>query len=282
MNISRRHIFERRLGLFPSSFTASGELVTDTYLGDYPHYIDGDRGLTGWMLLSRHKPVTASSSLENLSPEQAVDEDIRTWWSAKTGDPGEWLQIDLGAEMRIDAVQINFADQDSTGKGISTDVYKYVVETSNDARSWKSVIDASTIGRDAPHDYEVLPRSEHARYIRVRNIHSPDNSKFSLYDLRVFGKGAAPVPARVSAGSGHRDPTDRRKATISWQPAANTEFYVVRLGARADELTQSYQVYDGHTSLTVASLNAQAKYYFAVDSVSDGGITKGQVVEPVQ
>jgi xylan 1,4-beta-xylosidase len=278
MTISRRHIFERRLGLFPSYFTASGDLVTDTYLGDYPHYVDGDRGLTGWMLLSRHKAVSASSSLENFGPEQAVDEDIRTWWSARTGDRGEWLQVDLGTPMRIDAVQINFADQDSKGRGISRDVFKYVVEASNDAQNWKTVIDASNVGRDAPHDYEVLPKSEHARYVRVRNVHSPDDSKFSLYDLRVFGKGVVPAPSRVITAAGARDQTDGRRATISWRPAANAEFYVVRLGARPDELTQNYQVYDGNTSLVVASLNVRTKYYFAVDAINDSGVTKAQVL----
>ena len=246
MTISRRHIFERRLGLFPSYFTASGDLVTDTYLGDYPRYIDGDRALTGWMLLSRHKAVIASSSLDDFAPQKAVDEDIRTWWSAQTGSPGEWLQVDLGARKRIEAVQINFADQDSKGRGISHDAFKYVVEASNDTQNWRAVIDASITGRDAPHDYEVLPQPEQARYVRVRNVHSPDDSKFSLYDLRVFGIGVVPAPATVGAATGVRDQTDGRRATISWQPARHAEFYVVRLGARPDQLTQNYQVYDGN------------------------------------
>jgi F5/8 type C domain len=115
------------------------------------------RSLVGWMLLSRHKTVTASSSLENYQPEKAVDEDIRTWWSARTGDPGEWLQVDLGAAMRVDALQLNFADQDSKGRGISEDVFKYVIDASVDGQTWAAIIDMSSNGRDAPHDYRVLP-----------------------------------------------------------------------------------------------------------------------------
>ena len=275
MTISRRFIFERRLGLFPAYFTASGDLITDTYLGDYPHYIDGNRSLTGWMLLSRRKPVTASSSLENYPPEKAVDEDIRTWWSAQTGNPGEWLQVDLGAKMRVDALQINFADQDSKGRGISRDVFKYVVDASIDGQTWETLIDASSNGRDAPHDYQVLPKPMRTRYIRIRNVHSPDDSKFSLYDLRVFGKGIAPLPSQVDGLTGARDPQDRRRAIISWQPSRNAEFYVVRLGARPNQLSQNYQVYDGNTSLTAGSLNADTKYYFAVDAVNESGISKG-------
>jgi xylan 1,4-beta-xylosidase len=277
MSISRRHIFERRLGLFPSQFTRSGQLVTDTYLGDYPHYIDGDRSLTGWMLLSRHKAATASSSLEGKGPELAVDEDVRSWWSAASGNAGEWYQVDLGASKRVEAVQINFADQDSKGQGISQDAYKYILESSLDGQSWKPLIDTSATGRDAPHDYEVLPAAEQTRFIRVRNVHAPDDGKFSLYDLRVFGSGDGKVPAQVNEASATRDPADARKTTITWQAASGAEFYVVRLGTRRDLLTQSYQVYDGQTSVVAASLNAGTRYYFAVDAINENGIAQGQV-----
>ena len=98
MTISVRHMFERRLGLFPTWFTPDGQMVVDTYLGDYPHKLarNGADTFAGWFLLDLKKPVTASSSLAGHEPEKAVDEDIRTWWSAATGNPGEWLQVDMG------------------------------------------------------------------------------------------------------------------------------------------------------------------------------------------
>jgi hypothetical protein len=37
MQVSVRADFERRIGLFPAWFAADGTLVTDTYLGSYPH-----------------------------------------------------------------------------------------------------------------------------------------------------------------------------------------------------------------------------------------------------
>lgn len=278
MTISQRFRFERRLGLFPTAFTRDGVLATDTYLGDYPHYIGGNRGLTGWMLLSRRKAVTVSSTLDGFPAGNAVDEEVRTWWSAKTGGANEWLQIDLGARKRIEAVQINFADQDSRARGISRDVYRYVLEASDDGQSWRVLIDQSAGGRDAPHDYRVLPKADQARFVRLRNVHMPDGAKFSLYDLRVFGRGNGPAPARVTSAAGARDPSDARKATISWRPAKNAEFYVVRLGTRPDLMTQNYQVYDGATTLSVPSLNAGVSYYFAVDAVNERGITRGRVV----
>jgi hypothetical protein len=228
------------------------------------------------MLLSRHKPVTVSSTLEGYPAENAADEDIRTWWSARTGDATEWLRMDLGAMKTIEAVQLNFADQDSAGKGISRDVYRYVVEGSDDDINWRTLIDQSTGGRDAPHDYRVLARPERARYVRVRNVHAPDNGKFSLYDLRVFGHGEGPYPGVVKAVTATRHPDDARRATISWKPAGKADFYIVRLGIRPDLMNQNFQVYDGALSTDVGSLNVGQKYYVAVDAVNEQGVTKGK------
>lgn len=275
MTISIRHNYERRLGLFPARFTRADQLVADTYLGDYPHYIGGNRGLTGWMLLSRRKPVSVSSSLDGHPAGNAVDEDVRTWWSAATGQADEWFQIDLGGAKTVQAVQINFADQDSTATGISQDGYRYALELSSDGKTWRTVIDHSASGRDSPHDYEVLPRSERARYIRLRNMHSPDGGKFSLYDLRVFGNGKGTRPGTVASLTAERDGSDRRRAHLSWKAVAGAEFYVVRIGPSHGPMNQPNQVYDGQTAVDVASLDVDQAYCFAVDAVNENGISRG-------
>jgi len=43
----------------------------------------------------------------------AVDEDIRTFWSAQSGNKGEWISIDLKKQCQINAVQINFAENNT-------------------------------------------------------------------------------------------------------------------------------------------------------------------------
>jgi hypothetical protein len=281
MALAVRHKFERRLGLFPAYFTKDGELVTDTYLGDYPHFVDGDRGLTGWMLLSRKKPTTASSTLAGHEPEKAVDEEIRSWWSAKSGDPGEWLQIDLGAVKTIEALQINFADEGSTTMGRSEDVYKYILELSSDGKTWFTAVDHGTTGKDSPHDYEVLPQPVKARYVRLKNVHSPNGANFSISDLRVFGKGTGVKPSRVSAVNAIRDASDLRHVTVNWQPVPNAEFYIVQIGTTPADLTQNYQVYDQVIRADIRSLNIGVKYYVAVDAVNENGITRAASVIPV-
>ena len=113
MVISVKHQFERRLGLFPAGFDADGVLHVNTLFGDYPQVVPKERkdggvdAHAGWMLLSYGKSAQASSSLDGFGPEKAFDEDIKTYWSARTASPGEWFSVDLGKRYRVEAVQVS-------------------------------------------------------------------------------------------------------------------------------------------------------------------------------
>lgn len=50
----------------------------------------------GWMLQSQNKKSMASSSLPGFESEKATDENVRTWWSAASGNAGEYFVMDLG------------------------------------------------------------------------------------------------------------------------------------------------------------------------------------------
>ena len=87
------------------------------------------------MLLNYAKPVQVSSALAAFPANYAVDEDIKTYWSASTGDAGEWIMSDLGEASDIHAVQINYADQDVTLLGKTPGLFhQYVLQTSLDGR----------------------------------------------------------------------------------------------------------------------------------------------------
>jgi hypothetical protein len=82
-------LFLINLGLFPVFFDNDGTFYTYTGFGDFPFPIP-DRKISGpdelfphWMLLSYKKRVEVSSELQGFPKNQAVDEDIRTYWSAK-------------------------------------------------------------------------------------------------------------------------------------------------------------------------------------------------------
>ena len=194
MSISVRHMFERRLGLFPAAFDKDGVLRTFTAFGDYPtimpdHKIDFEKEslFRGWMLLSYKKNAEASSAMENFPVKNAFDEDIRTWWSASTGDAGEWLSVELDDKSTVNAIQVNFADNESKLKPDSKNIYYcYRILASNDGKSWDVIVDKSNNTADACHDYIELEKPVKAKYIKIENVKVPDG-KFSVYDLRIFG-----------------------------------------------------------------------------------------------
>jgi len=281
MSISKRHMFERRLGLFPAFFDRDGVLRTFTTFGDYPTVIPGrkidfDREslFRGWMLQSYGKKATASSSADKFPPSNAFDEEVRTWWSAKTGDPGEWLCVDLGVRTRVNAVQVNFADNDAGLKPESRNIYyRYRVLASDDQKSWKEIVDRSTNTTDACHDYIELEKPVTTRYIRIENVKVPDG-KFSVYDLRIFGLKPGKKPGVVTDFTIDRKSSDKRQATVTWTGDGLASGFVVNYGIAPGKLYSSVMVYD-KDSLTLTGLNRDVTYYFSIDAFNGSGISAG-------
>ncbi len=284
MIISVAEKFERRLGIFPAGFDDDGVIRTDTYLGDYPQFLPGikanplDSNRTGWMLLSSGMPATASSSHEEHPVGLAFDEDIRTQWSALTGNRGEWLRVDLGMPSTIRAVQANFGEKDtkSLGRDSST-FHQYTIETSLDGTAWEMLIDRSTSTADQPHDYVQLEQPRHARHVRITNVHAAAGGRFSIRDLRIFGESPSALPAEVATFSVTRDPADGRAATVQWERAAGARGYAIRSGIAPDKLYANHQVGDV-ASLRLNSLNVGVTYYFTIDSFNERGIVPGRRV----
>jgi hypothetical protein len=281
MSISIRHMFERRLGLFPACFDKDGVLRTFTSFGDYPtimpdRKIDFEKEdlFRGWMLLSYNKKITTSSSLENYPAINATDENIRTWWSAATGNPGEWICMELDKDVTINAVQLNFADNDAKLKPDSKNLqYCYKILASDDQKSWKVIVDKSNNTKDACHDYIELDKPLKARFIKVENVRVPDG-KFSIYDLRIFGRKKGKSPADVKELTVVRDAVDTRRATITWPKDNSATGYIVNYGTEVNKLYTSVMIY-GANSVRLTGLNNGIKYYFSVDAFNESGITKG-------
>jgi xylan 1,4-beta-xylosidase len=281
MSISIRHMFERRLGLFPAAFDKDGVLRTFTAFGDYPtimpdHKIDFEKEslFSGWMLLSYKKKVEASSSEEKYPAANAADEDIRTWWSAKTGNAGEWISIGLDDKVTVNAIQVNFADNESQLKPESRNIYYcYRILASNDKKSWKVIADRSNNRKDACHEYIELEKPVKARYIKIENVKVPDG-KFSLYDLRIFGKKEGKLPSVISDFNVARDADEPRKARLEWPKDNLATGYIVNFGTESGKLYSSVMVY-GDNSLTLTGLNSDVRYFYSVDAFNESGITKG-------
>ncbi len=283
MTISQKHMFERRLGLFPAFFDKDGEFYVYTGFGDFPfkiptNKISGPEELfSDWMLLSYNKPVKVSSELPNHPKSNAVNEDIRSYWSAKTGNRGEWISLDLQKECAVNAIQISYAENDTKLFGRNPDIFhQYLLEYSTDDKSWKTLADKTQNKSDVPHDYIELTKPIKVRYIKLTNYKVPDGT-FALAGLRVFGNAGGKAPLSVENLSLIRPDSDRCIVKLNWTKTPGAIGYNIRYGTQKNKLYNNYQIFDAD-SLTIRSLNSLQKYYFTIDAFNESGITNGKNV----
>lgn len=276
------------LALFPTSVDAEGVMHSNTAFGDYPQYYPGIKenavaeNFTGWMLLSNKKYVEASSTLKGFEPKNAVDENFMTFWCAETGNPGEYMTVDLGKESNVYALQINFDQKDTNlpknprrGFGMNNNEnngkprQQYTVQYSSDNKNWSVIIDKSQNTVETHHDYAELSEPIKARYIKIVNVFTPDSGKFAIKDLRVFGNPEVTKFTLVTDVKVVRNPEDRREASLLWEPIKGADGYIVRYGIEPKKLYNSYMVYDANL-LTIYSLNKNPEYYFEVEAFDNG------------
>lgn len=278
MALSVNYNFERRIGQFPAGFDEDGQLYTNTAYGDYPHYVpdpenpDRDDWFTGWMLLSYEKPVQASSVHEDFKPEYVTDENIKTFWVAENERGlGDWLVIDLEEESEVRALQINYFDYQSDIYGKPDTLYhQYLIESSSDGTHWEVMVDKRENKEDVPNDYVALPQPRKARYIRFTNYHVP-TPHLAISGLRVFGKGAGDPP-RTPENFRVRRGSDRREASLSWNPVPGGQGYHLYYGIAPDKLYNSVLVYK-NTGYQLRGLNVNPGYFFKLEAFNENGIS---------
>lgn len=280
--LSTKNNFERRIGIWPAGFDKDGVMYSNTAYGDYPTFLPSEKknhlneNFSGWMLLNYNKPVQVSSTLGGFQPNFITDEDIKTYWSAKSAKKGEYIISDLGEKSTINAIQINYADQDVElmGKPETTIGHKYIIYSSNDNKNWKVLVDKSKNTKDVPHDYIELEKPVAARYLKLENIQMP-TGKFAVSGFRVFGKGTGQkpnavqnfVPLRAEA----KKKGERRSVWFKWQQEENADGYVIYFGKSADKLYGSIMVY-GKNEYYFNGLDRSDAYYFQIEAFNNNGI----------
>jgi hypothetical protein len=276
--VAVKNNFERRLGIWPAGFDKDGVMYTNTAFGDYPHYLPGDTNdhlksrFTGWMLLNYKKPVLVSSTYGNYAANNAVDESIKTYWSAATANKGEWIQTDLGNISAVHAVQINYADQDATFLGKTTDQFhQYKLYYSTDGIKWNLLVDKADNKTDVPHDYIELSKPVQARYIKMENIHVP-SGKFAISGLRVFGSGNGANPEPVKEFVVLRTEKDKRSAWLKWSPVDNAYAYNIYLGTDPDKLYTCIMVHDAN-DYYYKGMDLKKTYYYRIEAINENGIS---------
>jgi hypothetical protein len=293
MRISVNENFERRLGLFPCYFDDDGILYCDQNFADYPFYVSREKAGSPIMsLLSYGKTATASSHRPGAAPENAVDENIRTCWSAATAGADEWLQIDLGQVYEPQVIQVNFSDfkrpmPEGLGEakvtGYETRLIlvkpqrtRYLLEGSTDGLDWAIIKDSRDAETDYTHDLIVLDGQTPTRFIRISHMETALDGIPAISGLRVFGTGLKSRPDAVKEVEASRS-QDRLNILLKWPAVSGADGYNVRYGLAPDKLYSSWQLFRQH-ELDLGMINKRSSYYLAVDSFNESGVTAGEIV----
>ena len=232
--------------------------------------------------------MTASSSQERFGPENAADENVRTWWKPGTNLEGEWITLDLGKDYDVRAVQINFADDHPQvtppeGTVFTGDIYdnrwidtvhqptRWKLEGSLNGENWFVIEDKSETLTDLPHDLIVREGGFACRFVKLTVIAVPYQQVPCVSGLRVFGLGHNEKPqAAHNVEAIYRSDLD---VDVSWQGEA--EGYVLNWGHEADKLYHSRMCFRPKGSIGTLTLGQDL--YIRVDSFNESGITEGSV-----
>ena len=276
--LSLKYKFERRIGLYPTAFDSDDVMYSSAAFGDYPNLNalsdikDPEKRFSGWMLLSLGKKVKVSSVDSCYVAENLSDESMRTFWAAKTGNLGEWLEMDLGAVMTVRALQVNYYDYKTIQHNRANDVYyQYRIYASCDGKNWELVVDKSDNDTDCPHDYVELREELHTRYLRFESLHVPSGN-VCLSEFRVFGNADGVAPATPKKLMVNRDKADTRNAMISWDAVDGAYGYNVYYGIAPDKLYNAITVY-GTTQYDMRGLDKATPYYFSIESLNETGVS---------
>jgi xylan 1,4-beta-xylosidase len=285
--VSVKNTFERRIAMWPTGFDKDGTMWCNTAFGDYPHFIPSSvdkvkesqyspsKYFTRWMLLNYNKPVQVSSTLGGYVANNVVDELTKTYWSAASGNTGEWIQTDLGNISTVNAIQINYADQDvdidRLGK-MEGQYHQYKLYYSIDGRKWNLLVDKSNNKKDVPHDYVELDKPVQARFIKLENTHMP-TGKFAISGLRVFGNGNGTKPDKVEGFIVLRTEKDKRSAFIKWKPVDNAFAYNIYYGTHPDKLYTCIMIHSNN-EYWMKAMDSQKTYYYSIESINENGVSE--------
>jgi xylan 1,4-beta-xylosidase len=282
IQISVKNNFERRLGIWPAGFDTEGVMWCNTAFGDYPHYLPGEAKKhetprPDWYLLNYKKPLTVSSTYGGYNANNANDESMKTWWSAASGNSGEWIQSDLGAISTVQAIQINYADQDVNSDHLGKinggeQFHQYKMYASSDGKKWTVLVDKSTNKTDVPHEYVELPAPVQARFIKLENIHMP-TGKFAISGLRIFGNGNGAKPDSVKTFMVLRTEKDKRSAWIRWSPVENAFAYNIYYGTEPDKLYNCLMVHD-QNEYWFKAMDNQKTYWVTIEAINENGVSE--------
>lgn len=271
------------LALFPAGFDKEGNFFVKADFGDLPIVMPKQKNENisrldpEWTLIAEKVTAEASSSSPSSSAMSAIDADINTYWSARSGKKGEWISLDLGSECTINALQVNFAKNRITNnRSDSVKAYQYLVEHSLDGKNWKKLLDKTTNLEYQLNDYNEFKTAVRAKYLKITNYNVPEGV-FAISELRVFGQGTHRKPKKINELKVVRDYRDPQAVKLFWKKQPRTTGYNIRYGIDKEKLYHSFRVLKS-TRITIHCPDKIKAYWFQVDAYNENGVSPGKPV----
>lgn len=170
--------------------------------------------------LALNQPVTVSSFQDGSHDgSMAVDGDLGTFWQSKKAvgkktSSSEWIAVDLGNNVAISQVVLEWTDNYATS---------YAIRVSSDNNNWATVF--STTSGNGGND-TISFGSTSARYVRMETTAWNDSSlRTWLKEFEIYSDGSMPTPTPTPAGpTPTNTPTPAPTATAT--PGATVTVHV--------------------------------------------------------
>jgi hypothetical protein len=157
--------------------------------GQHPRPEQGNA--TGWLPLTDHKPVKASSHSPGRNAAYAVDPSMRTWWQPQSDDGQPWIEINLQGSYHLRALRLVWSEHglDYPAGSVPVPIGWRLLAADPDG-NWQPVLDRSENATDLLIDYRELPPFATKR-VRLEITRPPARYALGLTAITVFGQCAA-------------------------------------------------------------------------------------------
>lgn len=125
-----------------------------------------------------NNPTRASNELPGHSSGLVGDGNPDTFWQAANNKSGNWWQVDLERNVKIEQIKLTFPKEEKLA---------YKIETLNEDNQWTTIVDVSNTSTIAKVRMEKLSESVSGRFIRVTFTEIPEGEFAKLSELEVLG-----------------------------------------------------------------------------------------------
>ncbi len=124
--------------------------------------------------------ISASDSEPDHPPSDAIDQDVDTRWS--NDGIGSWITLDLGAEMNICGIDIDWYQGDDRSS-------VFTVSVSADGTDYSEVYDDESSGTNPSVEQYDLPTGTVAKFVRITVNGNSENEIASITEIALRGSG---------------------------------------------------------------------------------------------